>query len=656
MRKLTVSGILRELSAPGASVLELLGSCRGDEHKRLWEKTPLLYRAFGRRLIQAGHPTRAFDLIREGRRRHEGDAELQYLAALALARGGNVSMASGCTYDLLQRSDLDPPLKVEALSLIGRLNKDLYARAKSPRLRARFARESADFYGKAYRLSGGFFPGINAATMSLLMGRRRKARSIAADLVRQLKAQLSSSRETRDYWLLATLGEAHIILGDQDGAASWYREAVTCTAGNVGDLASARRQAMLLRDKTEVSEEVLALLSRGRLVAFAGHMIDHPSRQARKLPTRFPPDPRLERSVSRAIRKELDSLNAGVGYCSAACGSDILFAEQMLKRDAELHIVLPFDRGDFYHTSVDFGLPEMARWRKRCDRVLAQATEVHFGTTEPFLGDDVLFEFTNTFTQGLAITRARELGVEPCALVVLDPSSSKRIGGTRYFKERWTSSGREARVIDLAALRANAPVKARGLTRGPSRPNAKVAKGKIKRQLKAMLFADVKNFSKLREEQAPSFFATFLDLVAEVIRRSKHPPVFRNTWGDGLYLVFDHVTDCADFAMRLLDRFEERDFTEMGLPQDTAVRVGLHAGPVYAARNKIIKRTGFFGSHVTRAARIEPVTTPGCAFASEQFAAALAVEPGHDFVCEYIGVEQLAKEYDRCPLYRLTHT
>ena len=47
------------------------------------------------------------------------------------------------------------------------------------------------------------------------------------------------------------------------------------------------------------------------------------------------------------------------------------------------------------------------------------------------------------------------------------------------------------------------------------------------------------------------------------------------------------------------------------------------------------------------------MTTPGCAFTSEQFAAALAVEPGHAFVCEYVGVEHLAKDYDRCPLYRL---
>ena len=68
------------------------------------------------------------------------------------------------------------------------------------------------------------------------------------------------------------------------------------------------------------------------------------------------------------------------------------------------------------------------------------------------------------------------------------------------------------------------------------------------------------------------------------------------------------------------------DFKSVGLPPDTTVRVGLHAGPVFSQHDPIIERVNFFGSHVNRAARIEPVTTPGCVFASEQFAALLKSE------------------------------
>src|SRR5438874_2153437 len=95
------------------------------------------------------------------------------------------------------------------------------------------------------------------------------------------------------------------------------------------------------------------------------------------------------------------------------------------------------------------------------------------------------------------------------------------------------------------------------------------------------------------------------------------------------------------------------DLRQFGLPADAALRVGMHAGPVFQRTDPIIGRANCFGSRVTRAARIEPATTPGCAFVSEQFAALLAVEAGDEFVCEYVGEEELAKGFDRCALYRI---
>jgi class 3 adenylate cyclase len=153
---------------------------------------------------------------------------------------------------------------------------------------------------------------------------------------------------------------------------------------------------------------------------------------------------------------------------------------------------------------------------------------------------------------------------------------------------------------------------------------------------------------------SPTFLIRFLKIVADVRRLSRIQPAFCNTWGDGLFLVFDTVVECAEFATRLLERMARVNWEKAGLPADIAVRIGLHAGPVYRQRDPIIDQVNFFGTHVNRAARIEPVATPGCAFTSEQFAAALMVASGHNFVCEYVGVEKLAKDYDRCPLYRLS--
>src|SRR4029079_7031723 len=50
------------------------------------------------------------------------------------------------------------------------------------------------------------------------------------------------------------------------------------------------------------------------------------------------------------------------------------------------------------------------------------------------------------------------------------------------------------------------------------------------------------------------------------------------------------------------------------------VRIGLHTGPVVVHYAPVVRRLGFTGSHVNRAARIEPIARPGEVFASEEFA------------------------------------
>jgi len=633
-----VEDVLLQLGESGTRVLDAV---RTPAHEPLWRRDARLYRAFGKELIGEGHYTHAFELVREGLAHHEGDPELLFCRALALARGRNLAKAEEYVGELLQLPGLDDHTKVESLSLAGRVQKDRYERAKSEGERLATARASASLYEQAAGLSKGDFPAVNAATMWLLAGDPARARYLANRVVEGRAASGEASPE-HEHWRQASLAEAYAILGHWSEAEAHYRLAAEAARARLGDRASMRRNLRLLQSATSVPRDVLDLFDLGPVVAFVGHMIDRPDREV----PRFPPEAELEDRVGQAIERELDDLRPAVGYCSAACGADILFAERMLRRGAELHVVLPFDREDFYATSVDFRQSRMAPWRARCDAVLRRATDVHYATRESFLGDLLLFELGNEFIQGLALLRAEELGVEACAVAVLDPSSSALAGGTAQFVEAWRARGAGARVLDLSALRGGEEAEAT-----PAPHPAPSAAGR--REVKAMLFGDVKNFSKLKEEQAPSFFVTFLEQVAGVIEASKAPPVFRNTWGDGLFLVFDRVRDCADFALRLLERIAAVDFTKVGLPADTTVRIGVHAGPVYRHRDPVIGRDNFFGSHVNRAARIEPVTTPGCAYASEQFAALLANEADGGFRLEYVGVEDLAKGYDRCALYRV---
>jgi class 3 adenylate cyclase len=162
----------------------------------------------------------------------------------------------------------------------------------------------------------------------------------------------------------------------------------------------------------------------------------------------------------------------------------------------------------------------------------------------------------------------------------------------------------------------------------------------------------------MNEELAPRFFRLFPQAVANVLARAGDHVLLTNTWGDGFFAVFESVSDCATFALDMLKCVGgDVPWAEMGFPEINPLRVGLHAGPVFELPNDpILNRRNYFGQHVNRAARIEPVTMPGCAFASEQFAALLAREAADAFRTELIGVERLPKKSGIVALYRISRT
>jgi len=117
--------------------------------------------------------------------------------------------------------------------------------------------------------------------------------------------------------------------------------------------------------------------------------------------------------------------------------------------------------------------------------------------------------------------------------------------------------------------------------------------------------------------------------------------------------VFESAAQGAGFALRLRDEIARTDWAGAGLPAEMNIRIGMHTGPVFRTLDPIIKQENFFGSHVTRAARIEPVAAPGSVYVSEQMAAALAATGTAEFACDYLGPMNLAKQYGRGRIYRL---
>ena len=112
-----------------------------------------------------------------------------------------------------------------------------------------------------------------------------------------------------------------------------------------------------------------------------------------------------------------------------------------------------------------------------------------------------------------------------------------------------------------------------------------------------------------------------LGAFAAVLARYDDAIEHRNTWGDALYVVLTDTVAAAECALELQTR-SRRSTCALGLPDDLALRIGAHVGPVFPLDEPVLRTRAFTGSHVSRTARVEPVTPPGEVYVTEPFAAA----------------------------------
>ncbi|HKU86353.1 MAG TPA: adenylate/guanylate cyclase domain-containing protein [Casimicrobiaceae bacterium] len=598
--------------------------------------------------LDRGAPWDACDAFREAISTRPDDPELLYWGALAHARAG-ATLTAHALLDRAQAGVVTGNQQLsEILSLRGRLWKDVVHRGAGSEV-IEAARRAREHYLQAHAIALDPYPGVNAATLSRLMGER----DASARLAGEVKARLATQAMPRTAWDFATEGEALALLDDLVGAARCYAAAFEAAAGNTGTVATMRRQIELLARAVPQAAELLDRVPVNAVVAFAGHMVDTPQRTTRRFPAALVP------AVRAALCERLATMRAPIVFTSAACGADLLFIEAAFEQGAEVNIVLPFDRTEFVRTSVAVG---GNAWVSRFDAALARAHRVVMATEEAYLDDDVLFEHAALLVEGFAMLRAGHLQTLPSLLCVVDTDGGGAVGGTHATLARWQRNVGAADVIDLRALRRHAGLDAHAanvnevaVAAGPRPDEARAAPrpSRPRRTLKSMLFADFAGYSRLHDALAPLFQREFLQVGAAAINAASSKPLEAKTWGDALYAVFDGPHDAADFALSFLARMLAVDWTRAGLDSASQVRVALHAGPVFRAFDPVMQRDGFFGSSVTRAARIEPVTPPGMVYASEAFAATLASTGQPDYALEYVGTLPLAKGYGESRIYRL---
>jgi class 3 adenylate cyclase len=616
-----------------------------------WEGMPELYRALGNRILKLGEPLFAYDVLREGLNLWPADVRLRQLQALALARSGATQRANDILVGLHSEGHTDE----ETLGVLARTYKDLWAQATDEKSQREQLQLAYKFYDEAHERSRGYYSGINAATTALLLDQRERAFHLAAEVreacLQELK-NLSAESDDR-YWPLATLGEAALILGEWDEAEDWYGEASLVGQTKFGELTSTRRNARLIIDYLKGDRRRIdRYFQIPKVAVFSGHMIDRPGRVSPRFPVR------LESAVRDAIHKRLVKRGVGIGYASAACGSDILFLESLLELEGKAYVVLPYEQNQFKKDSVE--IASGVNWVGRFENVMQRASDVLLASEQPLVESTLSFEYTNLLLHGLANIRAERFETDLVPIAVWDGKAGDGPGGTASVVERWQQLGYEIELINLAEMLGEELPEIRSEQQQQQSPVVQPVMRETEEpapefgtRMMALLFADAVHFSKLTEEQIPRFVRHFLGAISRMPAMREHAPEMKNTWGDGLYFVFNSVSDAGIFALELADLMTASDWTGKGLPKGLNLRIALHAGPVYSSLDPITNRPNFTGTHVSRAARIEPVTPPGQVYASQEFAALAAAERIAEFKCEYVGQTPLAKGYGTFPTYHV---
>lgn len=626
-------------------------------------------------LIATGHMFKAHTIAKKAYSKNPDNKELAQAYALVLLKTGAVEECRKMVYSIVSlQPHLDEATGTMMLDVDELINSAILKEGAPDLLtglglifkeawkyshHCRDLELSRELYLSSFRREKNTSTGMNAAWLSWLTGDDNQAKQLAAEVLKLLPPfGLEAS-----FGELIDLAEAQLLLGREDDGCKLYEEAMKQrdTVSYI-DVVSARQQLYFLRDAGfKVPHRALEILVPPTIVVFTGHVIDHPSYQS----SLFPPD--IEEDVRRVITEKLQEIDAKIGYSSASCGADIIFAEALQSLGGEVNIILPFSVSDFIETNVRHAGP---RWEKRFEKILQTAHTVSFACEDKYLGHDMLFRFSNYVMHGSAVMRGKFLTTEPHLVAVWHSRSESMPGGPADFIDRWSNIS-TLHLIDLDEI-TNAEGTLEKID--PSLVTRRqysisfdpfISKSPD-RVIKSMMFSDLSGYSKLQDEHIPSFL-DFLDKLNKAMEKIGMDLESLNTWGDAVFAVADSALKIADFGLRYCDIIETLGKKYPEFPFPIRARISLHSGPVFIAMDPFIKKMNFYGGHINRAARLEPVTTVGQVYATQQFVALLHGETNDErneyiqkglkyherYSTEYVGMISLAKSFGQQEVYHL---
>lgn len=614
-------GILEQLNSKSHIPPWELRKLWEERMEHFWAFRPVLYELLAKTLLKRGFPLWAIEVLVEGLKVAPESVALRQQYALGLMRTGRPLHARRILDGLIAENESHRT--GETLGLLASSYKTSWRNARNERERKASLDHCYEIYLQAFEQTGEYYPGINAATMAVVRGELEAGKKIAAQV--QQICQTALQQGDLSYWNLATLGEATLILGQTGEAARFYSQAVEAAPDNIDSISATRRQAIVLTEKLGLDDSaILDALPVAPVVVFAG-------------PPCWKDDqihlPEIEDEVDlrNKFREQIRQSGYKVGYATGTGVGDLLFLETLIEENGSAHLILPAPADDLLRLANCFG-PRGEAWAARLHHVLAQASEVTVVSRDLGSANPEVFHYSNRMMVGAASLKSKSLGTS-LEWVELQSTDSEASGEP-------IDKGFFSQVIRIPAVKLNW---------GTSIPTSTDG---LKSEVKGILFADLKAYSKMPESEVPLYVSKFLSEAGALC--DAEPSIqFRNSWGDAFYLVFDSVPAAARFAKRLRSFVTDTDWREHGFSQNFEIRISLHAGPLFIFEDPVLHTQTYSGQHTSRGARIEPITDEGQIFVSEPFACLAAGENAADLEFEYLGRRSLSKKYGEEGLFML---
>ncbi|HZP13809.1 MAG TPA: adenylate/guanylate cyclase domain-containing protein [Nevskiaceae bacterium] len=548
--------------------------------------------------MKAGNYLQCYDIISRARARGVDSRDLQYLTVLALANAGSTRLALRRYVEFEEVGDLAE----DWLALKARLLKDLAFRGSSTS--DQLFLEAAESYEAAYRNTGGHFSGINAASMYCLAGKRTAALKLAAEVSAILRKLKVEGDEESYYWHV-TQAEAALLLDDMDAAREALRRADRYQVGNVNSRSRTRFQL----------KQVAACL--GHDGTFADLLALPPVMYVRRLgatSSETSPESRAAIAERLAIMKPLVFLPL-LGL------PELRAAEICIELGVPLYVSLADERS-----------AEVARWRR-------------------IYGEEAVERLARCLMRAHEVCSARGFvdGEEPwCARYVESMAFGLSLLAARRLATNWKVLG----IGDTGRMV--------GMLDQPPPTDALTATGEFnqtsaptRRRYVGLIFADFVGFSALSDENLPRYWGEVMDAMAQMLKGHAGQILFRHTWGDAPHIVTRNASSAASIATDIRATLERVRGELTGDLSRLELRLSAHYAPAFIGHDPIEGIDTYYGTQLSFAARIEPVTPPGAIFVTESFAARLMLEGAEHFVLEYAGELELAKNFGQYRLFSL---